>query len=90
VRGKENLQRIGRVLHLSSSKNLILKAENLPRIGEKVLDENLKQVGIVFDIFGPVSSPYITVKPQIKDAEKLVNQVLYAPSNKGGKGRKNE
>lgn len=84
------MQRIGRVLHLSSSKNLILKAENVPRIGEKVLDENLKQVGTVSDVFGPVSSPYVTVKPQIKDAEKLVNQILYVPSQTRRKREKHE
>lgn len=90
MRGNENLQRIGRVLHLSSSNNLILKAENIPRIGEKVLDENLQQVGTVFDVFGPVSSPYLTVKPITKDAGKLVNKILYTPSQKRRKREKHE
>lgn len=71
------MQRIGRVLHVSSDKNLILKAEKIPRIGDKVVDELLKPVGTIFDIFGPVSSPYASVKPKVKEPHNLVGHVLY-------------
>jgi rRNA processing protein Gar1 len=69
--------------------NVILKAENVPRIGDKVVDENLKPVGTVFDVFGPTSSPYVTVKPGVKDPHCFVNSVLYSvPSESGRKERK--
>jgi len=87
--GKEDLQRIGQVLHVSSSCNMILKAENVPRIGNKVLDENLKPVGTVFDVFTPTSSPYVAVKPSIHNPQHLAKRVLYAvPSKLGSKKRK--
>jgi RNA-binding protein len=71
------------VLHISSSRNLILKAERLPRINDKVVDENLKPIGRVFDIFGPVSSPYVAVKPNVEETQRFVNRVLYVfPSPK--------
>ena len=83
------MQRIGHVLHVSSSRNVILKAENVPRIGDKVVDENLKSVGTVFDVFGPTSSPYVAVKPNVKDPHRFVNSILYAvPSKPGRKERK--
>jgi len=89
VRGKGVLNRIGHVLHVSATRNIIIKAENLPHIGDKVANENLKPVGTVFDIFGPLSSPYIAVKPHVQNPEKLVNHVLYAtPSKAGRKKRK--
>lgn len=72
------MQRIGRVLHFSSDKNIIIKAEKLPRIGAKVVDEKLNLVGKVFDIFGPVSSPYVKVKTKVKETERFVDRVLYA------------
>ena len=56
---------------------MILKAENIPRIGDKVANEKLTHVGIVFDVFGPTASPYVAVKPKIQSPEKFVNQVLY-------------
>ena len=89
MRGKGILHRIGHILHLSNTKNMILKAENIPRIGDKVADENLKPVGTVFDVFGPTSSPYVAVKPHIRSPEQLVNHVLYViPSKAGTKKRK--
>jgi len=89
VRGKRVLHRIGHVLHLSNTKNIILKAKNIPHIGDKVTNEKLKSVGTVFDVFGPTSAPYVAVKPNIHNPEKLVNQVLYAtPSKARRKKRK--
>jgi RNA-binding protein len=89
VRGIRVLHRIGYVLHLSNTKNLIIKAENIPHIGNEVTDEKLNSVGTVFDIFGPTSTPYVAVKPHIQSPEKLINQVLYAiPYKAGTKKRK--
>jgi rRNA processing protein Gar1 len=89
VRGKRVLHRIGHVLHVSNTKNIILKAESIPHIGDKVTNEKLKPVGTVFDVFGPTSSPYVAVKPHTQGPEQLVNQILYAiPSKAGRKKRK--
>jgi RNA-binding protein len=88
VRGKRVLNRIGHVLHVSKTKNMILKAENIPRIGDTVANDKLKSVGTVFDVFGPMSSPYVAVKPYIQNPEQLVNQVLYAVPSKSGRRRK--
>jgi rRNA processing protein Gar1 len=63
---------------VGSDKNLIIKAEKIPRIGDKAVNEHLKPVGTVFDIFGPVSSPYISVKTEVKEPHDLVGKVLYA------------
>ena len=71
------MQRLGLILHISPSRNMIMKVENIPRIGETVVDENLKPVGKVFDILGPVSSPYVAIRPIIRDPEKLVNKPVY-------------
>jgi len=82
------LQRIGYVLHVGSSRNLILKAESLPRIGDKVVDKNLRAVGTVFDLFGPTSSPYVAVKPNAGEPNHLLNHVLYAVPSSNMKRRR--
>lgn len=66
------MRRLGRVLHVSSmTGNLIVKAKITPKIGEKVYDGQLKPVGFVFDVFGPVESPYVAVKPLNPQAETV-------------------
>jgi len=56
---------------------MIAKIENVPRIGETVVDESLKPIGKVFDILGPVSSPYATIAPTIRDPGRLANRTVY-------------
>ena len=77
------MQRIGLVLHVNSNRNIILKAENLPHIGDQVTDENLNPAGTVLDIIGPVNSPYVTVRPNTETPNRLIKHPLYAnPSTK--------
>lgn len=71
------MQRLGLILHVSPSRNIIVKVGNIPRIGETVVDENLKPIGKIFDILGPVSSPYAAVRPTVRDPEKLTNKTVY-------------
>jgi RNA-binding protein len=77
------------MLHVTPSRNIIVKVETLPRIGEKVVNQKLESVGTVFDVFGPVSSPYVAVKTEVKDAKSLIGQLLYViPSTRKDKSRK--
>jgi len=83
------LQRLGRVLHISPSRNIIIKTENIPKIGQTVVDENLKTVGKIFDLFGPVSSPYVAIRPTILKPQELTNKTLYISPQRGER-RKNK
>jgi RNA-binding protein len=83
------LERLGKVLHITSSKSIIIKAEKHARIGDKVVDENLRRVGKIFDLFGPVSSPYISVKAETDDPLCFVDKILYvAPSEDVRRGKR--
>jgi len=71
------LQRLGRVLSVTPSQNIVVKTEKVPKLGASVVDENLKVVGRIFDIIGPVSSPYAVIKPAVREPERLANKQLY-------------
>lgn len=71
------MQRLGRVLHVSDSKNLILRAEVLAELGMRVANDKLREIGRVVDLFGPVDKPYASVKLNVKDSGKYVGQILY-------------
>ena len=71
------LQRLGKVLSVTPSKSLIIKTESPPKLGCEVVDEGLNVVGKVFDIIGPVSSPYAVIRPNVKDPAVLLNKPLY-------------
>ena len=82
------LQRLGRVVNLTPSRSIIIKTEKPPKIGSEVVDENLNVVGKVFDIIGPVSSPYAIIKPTVKDPSVLVNKPLYLLLSKTNRSRR--
>ena len=71
------MQRLGRVLSVTPSQNIVVKTEKVPKLGASVVDENLKVVGRIFDIIGPVSSPYAVIKPAVREPERLANKQLY-------------
>ncbi len=76
------LQRLGKVLSLTPAQNIVVRVDNAPKMGAAVIDENLRVVGKVFDIIGPVSAPYAVIKPAVKDPEKLISRQLYVSSSK--------
>ena len=70
--------RVGSVLHVSrSSGNLILKSKTEVKIGDVVRDNKGKNIGRIFDVFGPVHDPYLSVKPRKGDPAGLVGKALY-------------
>lgn len=83
------MYRLGKVLHLSNSKNLILRTDVVPKIGTPTFNNQLETVGAVFDVFGPISNPYVAVKPRVKNPEDYVGQPLYIEAAEE-EGAKNE
>lgn len=82
------MQRLGKVLHVTPSQNIVIKITKPPKIGSAVIDEKLKVVGKIFDIIGPASSPYVVVKPAIKEPEKLTSKQLYLLLSKRKRSKK--
>ncbi len=78
------MRRLGKILHLSKSRSLILKLEtgSLPRLRTRVFDSKLRLVGYVFDVFGAVSNPYISIKPAVSDPSDFVGRIIYASDEK--------
>lgn len=59
----EDLVAVGRYLHSVDGYHVLRgDAKHVPRIGVAVYVKGGKKAGIVADVFGPVSSPYILVR----------------------------
>ena len=82
------MQRLGKVSNVTPSRNIVVKAENSPKIALEVVDENLNVVGKVFDIIGPVSASYAVIKPSIKEPEKLLNKPVYLLLSKTSRSKR--
>lgn len=76
-----NLVALGKPEKLSKSGMLLVRIQptNLPKIGEKVVTRKMEQVGVVYDIIGPIISPYVLIKPN-----KVVYEDLFVVKEYGG------
>ena len=72
------LRRLGKVLHMSKSGNLIVRLEQPPVPAERarVVDYKIKRIGTINSILGPVKNPYVSVKPEVA-SEGFSGRVLY-------------
>ena len=79
------MRRLGKLLHKSlMTGNLIVKAVTVPKIGEKVYDGEMRLIGFVYDVFGPVKSPYVSVKPRNPNVlQRPVKSLFLADKAKG-------
>jgi RNA-binding protein len=84
------LQRLGKVLHVTPSHNIIIKTDKTPKMGSAVVDEKLTLAGKIFDVVGPVSGPYVVVKPAIREPKKLTSKQLYLLLSKKQRSKKHE
>ncbi|CAD7772302.1 Gar1/Naf1 RNA binding region [Candidatus Methanoperedenaceae archaeon GB37] len=60
------MKRLGTVLHVIHNGELIVQCNGMMKdtwLNVVVLSEDLKRLGKVVDIFGPVSRPYCSIKP---------------------------
>lgn len=73
------LKRLGKILHLSKSGNLIVQLEesSVPSIGALVCDYKLKKLGTVNNVLGPVKRPYISVQPSTDISGDYAGKMLY-------------
>jgi rRNA processing protein Gar1 len=84
------LIKLGKILHISSSRNIILRAEIAPPLGAPVLTGDAREVGRVVDIFGPKRGPFIAVKSASDQVflQGLVGRVLFLREQRGMKSER--
>ena len=64
---------MGKVSHYTSSGLVVVhEIKELPHIKDIIVDQSLKQIGKVVDIIGPVSNPYITIKPFVEALPEIL------------------
>jgi len=79
------LIKLGKLLHISSSGSLIVRADVAAPLGATVLTESAKRVGQVSDVFGPKKAPYVSVKSPFnrESLKDLVGETLFYAQDRG-------
>jgi len=78
----KHMRELGRVISITKTGKIIVKINSMrkvTRLGSRVYDERLTPIGRIYDVMGPVSSPYVSVRPEIPglNPEKYVGRMLF-------------
>jgi len=73
------LRRLNKIIHLSKSGHFIVKLDSsmCPKLGQRVFDNKLREIGKIQDLFGPVANPYISITPTTSDPSSSVGKIAY-------------
>ncbi len=74
------MRRLGIVQHRFGDLLIVRDGKQTPAIGSVVVTNTMKRIGMVREIFGPISHPYISVKiyKNLTDSElNALNKKLY-------------
>ncbi|HUX99433.1 MAG TPA: Gar1/Naf1 family protein [Candidatus Deferrimicrobium sp.] len=78
------MRRINTVSHISNQGHLLLRVFQTQikdlQIGQTVVTKDLTKIGRIFDIFGPINQPYVSIKlnPGIPEPKDLIGEILYS------------
>jgi RNA-binding protein len=83
------LRKIGRISHLSKSGFLVVSGKDIPKIGVDVYNRKLEKVGYVYDIIGPVKTPFILIRPKDRGVLKrpISDELFVVEGEDHGKGK---
>jgi len=87
------MRRLSEVLHISNQKHLIVRISSNQfkalKIGQAIVTKSLTPIGRIFDIFGPIDNPYVSIQPNADytDPEHLVGETLYSFEEKKSQKR---
>ncbi len=80
---------MGSILSYSKSRLLTVRLVTPPKIGSRLFLKDGVPIGTVVDVFGPVSSPYASVKPAPSiNPEKIIGTEIYWKEERFRMGRR--
>jgi len=71
------VEKVGYVLRISRSKRVIVKLDKEVREGEVLYDDRGRKAGKVIEVFGPIRSPYASLKPLTERLRGLIGRKVY-------------
>lgn len=87
------MRRLNRVLYVSNQKHLVTRVSQNQcqtlKIGQEVVSEDLTRIGRIFDIFGPINHPFVSIKLNAeKEPEHFVGEIIYTFEGEKSKKRR--
>lgn len=76
------MEEIGLIVRLARSGMLIAKVSKEPKPGQLLVDSKGRPVGKVVEVFGPVESPYASIRPLSDWAKTLEGERVFSKDDR--------
>lgn len=85
------MKKIGPVEKISRRGEILVRGKKPHKIGFQVVNKEIKRIGKIIDVIGPVSRPFIVVHPKTAEVKAQIGQVVYSvphdPKKRSKRGR---
>ena len=71
------MKKLGKVTTITNNNNLLVNTSKSFRIGLRVINQEIKTIGKIVDVIGPIKSPYIVVNTRNAQAKAQKGDTLY-------------
>jgi RNA-binding protein len=71
------LKKLGKVFIVNKNNNILVKVTKSHRLNATVVNQQLKKVGKIVDVIGPVNSPYLVVNTRDSEAKAAKGSMVY-------------
>jgi rRNA processing protein Gar1 len=71
------MKKLGKVSIIAKNGNILVRTTTTFRVGTKVVNQQLANIGKIVDIIGPVATPYIVINTRGSNATAKKNEILY-------------
>lgn len=72
------MKAMGSILNISRNGLITIRVSTPPKIGSRLFLKDGSPIGTVIDVFGPVLSPYASLKPtKTIDPKKIIGAEVY-------------
>ncbi|MFP3178463.1 MAG: Gar1/Naf1 family protein [Thermocladium sp.] len=72
-----SLKKIGDAIHVANDGKIVARLVMVPPLGIQVFDYGMKRVGSLYDVIGPVKSPYGLIKANQEDPSFIIGKPIY-------------
>ncbi len=80
-----NLRSVGYIVRQAKSGRIIVKLQVEVKEGTTLYDRGGRKIGLVREVFGPVSAPYASLEPRTDRVGGIIDNPIYIkkPSKRG-------
>ena len=71
------MKKAGKIIHYTKYKVFVVEADKKVILNTYIVDDKGRRIGIVTDVIGPISKPYLVVKPLVENPEKYIGKEVY-------------